>query len=151
MATDAAAFEIRSFPGVGESKHLITRITSDLAPFWDGLNSGQLVLQNCSSCGRSRYPVAPVCPYCRTSAFKWKTVSGAGSVFSWIRYHKSYLPEFEPLMPYCVLSVQLDAGPRMFGRLASLSQPSTDMRVTVIGERWADGRILPAFIEEQEN
>lgn len=151
MATDAAAFEIRSFPGVGESNHLIARITSDMAPFWDGFNSGQLVLQNCLSCGRSRYPVAPVCPYCRTSAFKWEAVSGAGSVFSWIRYHKSYQPEFEPLMPYCVLSVQLDAGPRMFGRLASPSQPSIDMRVTAIGERWADGRILPAFIEEQEN
>jgi uncharacterized OB-fold protein len=150
MPADATTLEIRTFGGSGETSRLITRITSDTVPFWDGLNEGHLVLQRCSSCGKSRYPVAPVCPYCRTSAYTWNAVSGAGSVFSWIRYHKSYQPEFEPLMPYCVLSVQLDAGPRMFGRLASETQPAIGMRVTAVGERWPDGRVLPAFIAEQE-
>lgn len=150
MATEAVTLEIRSFPGTGETAHLIPRVTSDTIPFWDGLNDGQLVLQHCANCGKSRYPVAPVCPYCRTSTFTWNAVSGAGSVFSWIRYRKSYQPEFEPLMPYSVLSVQLDAGPRMFGRLASQIEPVIGMRVTAIGERWPDDRILPAFIAEQE-
>lgn len=150
MATDATTLEIRTFPGTGETSHLIPRVTSDMVPFWEGLNDGQLVLQHCSACGKPRYPVAPVCPYCRTSAYTWKAVAGAGSVFSWILYHKSYQPEFESLMPYCVLTVQLDAGPRIFGRLASDIQPSIGMRVTAIGERWADGRVLPAFIAEQE-
>jgi len=150
MATDTATLEIRAFPGSGESSRLISRVTDDTVFFWDGLNAGQLTLQHCCACGRPRYPVAPVCPYCRTSAHTWKAVSGAGSVFSWIRYHKSYQPEFEALMPYCVLTVQLDAGPRMFGRLAAGIQPTIGMRVTAIGERWSDGRVLPAFIAEQE-
>jgi uncharacterized protein len=150
MPTDTATLQIRPFPGRGETAHLITRVTTDLAPFWDGLGDGHLVLQRCSACGRPRYPVAPVCPYCRGSAHEWNAVDGGGSVFSWIRYHKSYQPEFEPLMPYCVLSVQLDAGPRIFGRLASATQPEIGMRVTAIGERWSDGRVLPAFIPEQE-
>ena len=53
-------------------------------------------------------------------------------------------------MPYSVLTVQLDAGPRMFGRFASEIEPTIGMRVTAIGERWPDGRVLPAFIAEQE-
>jgi uncharacterized protein len=150
MATEIAALEVRSFPGKGETSHLITRVTSDIKVFWDGLNDGHLTLQRCSACGKPRYPVAPVCPYCRTSAYTWDAVSGAGSVFSWIRYHKSYQPEFEQLLPYCVLAVQLDAGPRMFGRLTSDVQPTVGMRVTAIGERWSDGRVLPAFNAELE-
>jgi uncharacterized protein len=150
MPTDFATLDIRTFPGQGETTHLINRVTTDIAPFWDGLNEGQLVLQRCTPCGHFRYPVAPVCPYCRSSAYEWTAADGRGSVFSWIRYHKSYQPEFEPLMPYCVLTVQLDVGPRMFGRLAADIQPEIGMRVTAIGERWSDGRVLPAFIPEQE-
>jgi uncharacterized OB-fold protein len=150
MATEVAGLEIRTFPGTGESSHLIPRVAHDSEPFWAGLSDRQLVLQQCSNCGKSRYPVAPVCPYCRTSTYTWNAVSGAGSVFSWIRYHKVYQPEFEPLMPYSVLTVQLDAGPRMFGRFASEIEPTIGMRVTAIGERWPDGRVLPAFIAEQE-
>jgi uncharacterized protein len=150
MATDIPALDVVSFPGTGETAYLIPRVTPDTEAFWDGLNDGRLTLQRCSACGKPRYPVAPVCPYCRTSKYVWDVVSGVGAVFSWIRYHKSYQPEFDQLMPYVVLCVQLDAGPRMFGRLASDVQPEIGMRVTVIGERWADGRVLPAFNSELE-
>lgn len=139
-------FEIRDFPGIGDAGKLIVRVTSDLAPYWDGFNDGKIVLQHCASCGRSRNPVAPVCPYCGSSSFDWKPVSHTGAIFSWIRYHKLYLPQFESLMPYCVVSVQLDAGPRMYGRLASETSPKIGMRVQAMGERWADGRVLPAFV-----
>lgn len=150
MATETATLDIRSFPGTGDTSHLIPRVTSDTAPFWDALNEGKLALQRCANCGKVRYPVAPVCPYCRTSTWSWDPVSGAGSVFSWIRYHKSYQPEFEPLMPYCVLTVQLDAGPRIFGRFVGGTDPAVGQRVTAIGERWPDGRVLPAFITQAE-
>jgi uncharacterized protein len=147
MATSTVeTFEVRDFPGTGATAGLITRITTDMEPFWNGLNEGHLVLQECSSCHKLRYPVAPVCPYDQSEAYEWKPVSSEGSVFSWIRYHKSYLPEFESLMPYTVLTVQLDAGPRMFSRLAADVEPEIGMRVHAIGERWSDGRIIHAFV-----
>lgn len=139
-------FEIRDFPGVGDAGRLIVHITSDMAPYWDGFNDGAIVLQHCLSCGKARNPVAPVCPYCAASRHEWRPVAPTGSVFSWIRYHKPYQPEFEPLMPYYVISAELDAGPRIMGRLASGDKPTIGMRVRAIGERWADGRVLPAFV-----
>lgn len=139
-------FEIRDFPGYGEAGKLIVRITADMAPYWDGFNDGTIVLQHCTSCGKARNPVAPVCPYCATSEYEWRPVAPTGSVFSWIRYHKVYQSEFEQLMPFYVISAQLDAGPRIMGRLASGDKPEIGMQVRAIGERWADGRVLPAFV-----
>jgi uncharacterized OB-fold protein len=68
-------------------------------------------------------------------------------VHSWIRYHRGYLPEFEPLMPYHVLCVALDGGPRMFGRLADdAADPWIGMPVQAIVERFPGGECVPAFV-----
>jgi hypothetical protein len=138
---------LREFPGAGDPAHLLPPRSSDSAPFWDGLRERRLTLQFCGDCGRSRYPVAPVCPHCTGRCFQWRPLSGSGTVHSWIRYHRAYLPEFEPLMPYHVLCVALDGGPRMFGRLADApADPWIGMPVQAIVERFPGGECVPAFI-----
>jgi uncharacterized OB-fold protein len=73
-------------------------------------------------------------------------LSGAGSVFCFARFHRSYLPEFEDLMPYVVATVQLTAGPRMFGRLVGRDvQPRIGQPVRLVIEEWPDGRCVAAF------
>lgn len=150
MATSQASerLDMRPFPGTGDPTYLLPRMTEDVAPYWEALRGGRLLLQECLSCGKRRHPVAPICPYCLSDRFIWQQVAPSGSIFSWIRYHRSYLPEFEQLMPYSVLTVQLDAGPRMFGRFASDVDPEIGARVRAIGEEWPDGHIVPAFIPE---
>jgi uncharacterized OB-fold protein len=124
--------------------------TRESAPFFDALREGRLVLQACGDCGRLRQPTAPVCPHCGGRRFEWRQCSGAGRVHSWVRYRRGYLPEFEPLMPYEVLCVQLAEGPRIFGRLLrSGVEPEIGMEVSLVVERFPSGECAPAFTTEK--
>jgi len=124
--------------------------TRESAAFFDALIEGRLVLQECRSCDRRRAPIAPVCPYCGGREFAWRECGGGGAVHSWVRYRRGYLPEFEPLMPYDVLCVALDEGPRIFGRLAQAGvEPEIGMRVSLVVERFPSGECAPAFITQK--
>lgn len=138
--------EIRGFPGAGDPAALLPARTLQNAPFFDGLARGALSVQACEACGRARWPIAPVCPHCGGRAFAWRALSGAGTVHSWVRYRRGYLPEFEALMPYDVLCVSLDGGPRLFGRLAGSGEPRIGMAVQAIVERFPGGECVPAFV-----
>jgi uncharacterized OB-fold protein len=128
---------------------LLPAVTADNKHYWDGLAQGELNVQGCSACRRLRYPIVPVCPYCGSTRWSWSTLCGTGRVFSWVRYHRSYLPEFEDLMPYVVITAELDEGVRMFGRLVDKLDLQERVQigtpVEVIVERWPDGRCVPAF------
>jgi uncharacterized OB-fold protein len=67
-------------------------------------------------------------------------------VVSLVHYARAHLPEFEAIVPYTVLCVQLAEGPRMFGRLAGGDAAQIGQDVAVIIERWADGGHAPAFV-----
>lgn len=146
-----AVLEVRDFAGSGDPGYLLAPPIGDQARFEQALGSGSLELQACADCGRVRHPVAPACPYCTATGFRWTPVSATGRVFSWVRYRKCYLPEFESLMPYVVVYVELDAGPRLFGRLLDArAEPRSGLRVRLVAERWPDGRHVPAFAVADE-
>jgi uncharacterized OB-fold protein len=132
--------------GIG---HLLPPMTAQNAPFFDALLDGRLPLQRCGSCGRGRATHGPVCPHCRSDEATWETVSGRGTVHSWIRYSRSYLPELESLLPYIVLCVELAEGARLFGRLreeaGAFPDPHVGMPVEALVELWADGVAMYAF------
>jgi len=139
--------ELREFPGGREGAALLPPRTRENAPYWEGLRARRLLWQRCADCGRARYPVAPVCPHCGSSDHAWRALSGAGHVHSWVRYRRAYLPEFEPLIPYDVLCVQLEDGPRVFGRLLAPAgaEPSIGLAVQALIERFGDGECVLAF------
>jgi uncharacterized OB-fold protein len=142
--------DVRPFAGNGDPSRLLPRRTRQNNEFFAALAEGRLLLQRCEACGHARYPVAPACPRCGRSGGRWEALTGAGSVHSWIRYRKSYLPEFEPLMPYVVVCAQLDDGPRMFGRLATAEgDPRVGDRVRMFAERLPSGQHTIAFIAEE--
>jgi uncharacterized OB-fold protein len=128
---------------------LLPAVNADNQYYWDGLTKGLLNVQCCSSCKRNRYPIVPVCPHCASTDWSWISLSGRGEVYSWVRYHRSYLPEFEDQMPYIVILAQMKEGVRMFGRLTNRLDISTPLQigtpVATIVERWPDGRCVPAF------
>lgn len=137
----------RSFPQ--DPTSLLPAVNADNAHYWDGLAAGELNVQQCDGCRRPRYPIVPVCPYCSGTAWSWTRLSGRGKVFSWVRYQRSYLPEFEDLMPYVVILAEMEEGVRMFGRLTDKLPATTPVNInaaveTVI-EKWPDGRCVPAF------
>ena len=128
---------------------LLPAVNADNQPYWDGLAQGELKVQACEGCSKKRYPIVPVCPYCTCTKWNWATLSGKAKVYSWVRYQRGYLPEFEDLMPYIVVLAQMDEGVRMFGRLTDKLGDKATLKIgtaldTVI-ERWPDGRCVPAF------
>lgn len=134
----------RDFPV--DPAQLLPAVTPDNERFWSALAEGRLELQVCGGCGKARYPVAPVCPYCHSAAAAWRPMSGEGTIFSFVRYHRSYLPEFADVMPYVVATVQLAEGPRLFGRLIGREvAPRIGQPVRLVIEQWPDGRCVAAF------
>ncbi|WP_426960249.1 Zn-ribbon domain-containing OB-fold protein [Muricoccus radiodurans] len=125
---------------------LLPPVTSDTAPFWNGLAQGELRLQGCDACNKARWPVSPVCPHCGAPGGTFRTLSGRGTVFSWVRYHRSYLPEFDPLLPYVSATVLLSEGPRLPARLRDLNgDPTIGQPVELAVEHWPGGRHVATF------
>jgi uncharacterized OB-fold protein len=126
---------------------LLPDATADTAPFYEALDDGRFDLQECSSCGRLRYPIAPLCPYCFDEGLRWRSCDGGGVIHSWVRYHRAFVAAFEPLVPYVVVTVQLDEGPRVYGRLLGITIEAVAIgdRVEAIVERSHDGRGVLAF------
>ena len=77
------------------------------------LSTAALVLQRCEGCGAVRYPAAPRCPECLAAGFEWVPVEGGGTIWSACTYHRAYDPAFADAVPYNVVLVELDAGPRL--------------------------------------
>lgn len=83
-------------------------------PFWRGGAEGELRLQRCDGCGHLRFPPSPVCPRCLDGRATWVPTSGCGEILSYVVFHRAYQEEWAERVPYAVLLVQLDDGPRLF-------------------------------------
>jgi len=82
-------------------------------PYWEALKARTLRLQRCRSCERPWYPIGPACPHCLATAFDWTLMSGRGVVHNFVVYHKAWTPWLEKRVPYAVVQVELDEGPRL--------------------------------------
>jgi len=134
------------FPGGHGSSRVRPNITPENKAHYDALTQGILVLPECIGCGAIGVPSGPCCQSCGSDRREWRRCSGRGAVHSWVRYHRAFLPEFEGLVPYAVITAQLDGGPNMFGRwLTSDREPRIDAPVRGVVERWTDGFCGLAF------
>lgn len=84
--------------------------------FWQHVANRDLRMQRCDECGRFRYPPGPVCPDCMSLAWTWQPVSGAGTLLSWVVFHRQYFPEFP--VPHVVVAAELPEGPVVIADLA---------------------------------
>lgn len=92
--------------------------TVDSVPFWEACNHGALLLQRCGECGLRFYYPRRVCPGCGGQQLAWEPSAGKGTVFSFSEVHVSFFgPEWESELPYTVVLIDLDEGPRMLSRL----------------------------------
>lgn len=123
----------------------IPLVDLDSAPFWEGCNRGELLLQRCGKCGEYRYPPRPLCPTCHSFETRWERASGRGRVYSWVVAHHPVHPLVRDKVPYAILLVELEEGPRMVSRLVGDTHEvvSEGLPVEVVFERIADGVEIP--------
>ncbi len=91
----------------------LPRITPDSAPFWDALRERRLMLPYCRDCGVPHLPPGPVCPACFSGRLEWRAASGHGRISTWTVVHKAWFQSFAADVPYNVVQVELDEGPRL--------------------------------------
>jgi uncharacterized OB-fold protein len=80
------------------------------------LAQNRLTLQRCADCGYIRYPPRWLCPECLSAEFEWAELSGRGEIYAFTWYHQTLAPGYEEL-PYNVVIVTLEEGPRIVSRL----------------------------------
>lgn len=86
-------------------------------PYWEAAKRRELRLQRCNACEKAWYPIGPACPYCFSMNFEWARMSGRGTLHNFVIYHKAWTPWFEKRVPYAVVQVQLEEGPRLTSNL----------------------------------
>ncbi len=97
---------VRSAPAIGR----------DNAFFWEGVQAGELRLQQCNDCRVLHHPPAPLCDRCGSSNQGYVVSSGRGVVYSHVTHHYPKLPGVE--LPHVVLLVELEEGVRLVSELS---------------------------------
>jgi uncharacterized OB-fold protein len=135
-------------------------VDEDTAGFWEGAAKGELRIPACAACGRLRFPPRPMCPYCRSTEVRWQTMSGRGTVWSFVVAHPPLLPAFQAVAPYNVVVVALDEDEtiRLVGNLVPSADgginavPPADIRiglpVEVVFQAAGDGISLPRWVPQ---
>ncbi len=119
--------------------------------FWAAADNGVLQVQRCLGCGHLRYPLAPWCPECLADEAEWQPLSGRGTIMSKLVFHQGYNPAWKDRLPYNVVLVQLEEGPRMFSNVLPFSEQDVyvGMEVEVTFDREGDFAI-PRFVKRGE-
>ena len=127
----------------------LPRITPDNQPFWDALRERKLVLPHCAACAKPHLPPGPVCPFCFADRLEWRPASGRGTVSTWTVVHKEWLPAFAADIPYNVVQVELEEGPRMMAHIVDVApDPAAlrcDLPLEVVFEDLTAEITLPKF------
>jgi len=114
-------------------------------PYWEGAAAGVLRLQRCGACGLARHYPQLVCPRCCSLKVEWFDASGHGTVHSWTVAHHAFHPAFKADLPYTLVIVDLDEGPRAMGRLDPAAQDRLRLGLPVTVSFSPGATPLPVF------
>ena len=125
----------------------LPQISVEMAPFFEAARRQQLVVQRCRGCGTLRFPARDRCSACLSREAEWVPVSGKGTVFSFAVMHQVYHPGFAAEVPYAVVLVALDEGPRMISNVVGVppSEIRVGMPLEVVFEAVSPEVTLPKF------
>ena len=102
----------------------------DSRPYWEALAAHRLPIQACLTCEELRCPPLPACARCGGVAFRWQEATGRGRIYSWVVAHRAIGNLTPEDLPRTILTVELDEGCRLLGRLIGATRPKFDAVVT---------------------
>jgi len=103
--------------------------------FWGFTQQKEFRLQQCSDCGKFRWPPGPTCDKCLSDTFDWAAIAGQGKVLSWTTFRRSYFKEYPA--PHTVFVLELDEGPLFVSYPVDLD-PADLREGMVVSLRWTD-------------
>ena len=81
--------------------------------YLDGIQQGVLRYQRCAACGRTLTLSRLACPHCGSAELHWLTSDGSGQVYALTQVTRAPSEAFRALVPYTLVLVDLDEGPRV--------------------------------------
>jgi uncharacterized OB-fold protein len=120
---------------------------ADSAVLWRGLRDGALLLQHCADCRHVQYYQQGMCRRCGGENLVHRPASGRGKVHSFSVVHRAPGPAFKPDLPYAVLLIDLEEGPRMISTYTGgkPDEVTFDMDVVLVCEQVSEDVTLPRF------
>ena len=92
--------------------------------FWEGAKRHELLIQRCTGCGALRFWGRPMCSQCQSFDSEAVHASGRGTIWSFTTTYHGWSRAWREAVPYTVVVVQLDEGPRMTSNLVD-ADPET--------------------------
>lgn len=94
-------------------------MTSLATPFNDGLRAGVVLFQSCCACGHAQTLARYACQRCGHERLEWCDAVGTATVRATTVVARAPSEDFRALVPYTLVIVQLDEGPRLMGHAAT--------------------------------
>jgi uncharacterized OB-fold protein len=135
---------VGSGAGRSEGGRIVPAETPLTAGYWSAARRGVILLQRCADCGAVLHPPAPVCPGDTGHELRWFEASGLGRIASCTVVTHAAHPAVQGRLPYVVVLVELDEGPRFICNLApGQNEPGPGARVGLRLGAAAGGLELP--------
>ena len=112
----------------------LPRISVANQPYWDAAKAHELRLQRCNACGKLFHPIGPHCQHCWSEDFEWERLSGKGTVNAFTIYHQPFHEAYIEEVPYNVVEVQLEEGPRLITNLVDVDNAEIKIGMPVEAE-----------------
>jgi uncharacterized OB-fold protein len=125
----------------------VPRPAPESIPYWEAAKQHRLSLPRCEDCEQHWFPPSRSCPYCLSANFTFKDLSGRGTVYSFVTFHRPYHPAFTEEVPYVVALVELDEGPRLLTNILGIAPEEVrcDMPVVVTYDDVDNEHSIPKF------
>ncbi|MGB3070167.1 MAG: Zn-ribbon domain-containing OB-fold protein [Ottowia sp.] len=91
--------------------------TPETEAFWEGCAQERFLLQHCGHCGHVQFYPRPLCMQCHGTGLEWRAAGGGGCIHSYTVVHRGPGPAFDADVPYGLVLVDLDEGPRIMANL----------------------------------
>ena len=101
----------------------------DTAPFWQAAKTQSFQYQQCVRCETVVWHPRAHCTGCIDGKLEWRESAGSGEVYTYSIVRQSYHPFFRHKVPYAVVYVDLDEGPRLLTNLVGVEDPAEDIQI----------------------
>ncbi len=117
------------------------------APFFAAAKEGRLLTKRCPACERYLAPQRETCDRCMSEALEWAPASGSGTIYSFVFMYQLLHPAFKDEVPYNVVVVELEEGPRLTSNMVGVadSEIRVGMAVEAVFEPLNDDVSVPKF------
>ncbi|MEH7177981.1 Zn-ribbon domain-containing OB-fold protein [Neobacillus vireti] len=128
-------------------------INVETEPYWQGCRNHELLIQQCSDCGRHQFYPRIICTDCSSKNVKWVRASGKGKVLSYTIVHRAISKAYKSEVPYVIALIDLDEGPTMMSNVIQCDPQNVKvgMEVEVVFEDWSEEITIPKFRPENLN